>query len=733
MAEPQPTASIDPPDSVGIQRQRARELARRFRVPFVVPAQALAILDAQTCHRLKAVPLERLDGQVVVGLLDPAQDQGLAFISRAVGVEPRMVIVAECDFDLVVGRLPGGRHLRATTEQTPPDQLGKILIDMGAIDARGLKHALAVQERTGDRLGTLLVIHGIASAEHVAQAIARQMQLTIVRRSDLVQEQEVEELLPEATCRRHRLLPLSIKRHRLRVAMVDPGDQSAIAALRKATNLPLDPVVATETDIVEMMRELHRERQTSISVYGLLNRRPDESAHVVLDGRQKIVGIGSVFTLCALLFWQPVPVGIVLLTLSSLFYTFFAVFKIRAIVASLDHDPGLWVSDEEAAAIAERDLPVYTILVPLYKETEVLPRLIKGLGGLDYPDSKLDVKLLLEEDDVETVAAAYAMDLPAFVDIVVTPDSHPKTKPKSCNYGLLYARGEYTVIFDAEDVPEKNQLRKAVAAFRKAPPKVVCLQGMLNYYNREQNLLTKWFTGEYSGWFDMLVPGLDCLKLPIPLGGTSNHFVTDVLVELGAWDPFNVTEDADLGIRLFNAGYSTASINSTTYEEANSETFNWIRQRSRWVKGYIQTWLVHMRHPLRLIEGVGLRNFLGFQLVIAGTFFVFLLNPLYWAMMLLWVLTGAHVVRDLLPVPMYYISAASFIVGNFVFIYINALAAMRRRYWNLLTAALLSPLYWGLMSIAAWRGLLQLIWAPSYWEKTEHGLDGHDEDAEEAA
>jgi cellulose synthase/poly-beta-1,6-N-acetylglucosamine synthase-like glycosyltransferase len=254
------------------------------------------------------------------------------------------------------------------------------------------------------------------------------------------------------------------------------------------------------------------------------------------------------------------------------------------------------------------------------------------------------------------------------------------------------------------------------------PPEVVCIQSKLNYYNSHQNLLTRWFTVEYSMWFDLFLPGLDAARAPIPLGGTSNHFKRHALIEAGAWDPFNVTEDADLGIRLFKRGYRTAIVDSTTYEEANGQLYNWLRQRSRWIKGYIQTWLVHMRHPLKLISTIGLRAFLGFQFVVGGTFFAALLNPVYWLLTTLWFLGQWDFIQVLFPGPIFFFGAICLYLGNFAFTYMNVAGAMRRGYYDLVKYALLSPLYWGLMSVAAWRGFFQLIFNPHYWEKTHHGL-----------
>ncbi|MBI4770319.1 MAG: glycosyltransferase [Chloroflexi bacterium] len=350
----------------------------------------------------------------------------------------------------------------------------------------------------------------------------------------------------------------------------------------------------------------------------------------------------------------------------------------------------------ELAVMDENSLPFYTILVPLYKETEVLPRLVANLLALDYPQHKLEVLILLEPDDVETLAALNRMDLPDHIRPLVTPPSQVKTKPRACNIGLAPARGQLVVI---------------------------CVQSRLNYFNPRQNLLTRLFTLEYSFWFDLFLPGLSVTGAPIPLGGTSNHFKAQPLRKIGGWDSFNVAEDCDLGIRLAAAGFKTVTMNSTTWEEANSKVGNWIRQRSRWVKGYAQTYLVHMRHPRRLLRALGLRRFLSFQLIVGGTPLTLLLAPVYWAMTALWVIKQPSFIAALFPPQFYYFGLISLVFGNFTFFYLSLCGAVARGNYDLTKYALLTPFYWALQSWAAWKGCMQLITRPHYWEKTVHGLD----------
>jgi hypothetical protein len=297
----------------------------------------------------------------------------------------------------------------------------------------------------------------------------------------------------------------------------------------------------------------------------------------------------------------------------------------------------------------------------------------------------------------------------------------PKTKPKACNYGLYFSRGEYLTIYDAEDVPDSDQLKKVVALFRKLPDEFVVMQGALNYFNKNENLLTRMFTLEYSYWFDYMLTGLETLDVPIPLGGTSNHFKLNKLLELGAWDPFNVTEDADLGVRVYDKQYKVGVVNSTTLEEANNEFFNWIRQRSRWIKGYMQTYLVHMRKPVDLIRRIGWGGFFGFNFFIGGTAFTFLLYPVLLLFFILYLIFSFQV-RQYFPDWVLYISTFNFIAGNVMMVYVNMMAVFKRRYYELIMYSMLNPLYWLMHSVAAYKGLWQLIYKPFYWEKTNHGL-----------
>ncbi len=607
-------------------------------------------------------------------------------------------------------------------------RLGELLVDAGVIDVPVRDEAVRRQVETGGRLGAILVSANSATSLDVARAVAEQHALPVV---DLqagdgaglgALDPSLFRAMPEGFWRDGLLVPLKLDGETLTVALADPADRTAPERLRESTGWDIRIVVTGQRDISAALQQVYGPAFTTESRQGLQRRQPDDSASYVLSAAQKVWGLALGALMIAAFVVRPLAALVVVNAVAQVFYLGLAFLKLglMARLGRIGH--GMAISGDDLAALDRGTLPTYTVLVPAYRETGVLPILAKALSELDYPHDRLDVKLLLEADDVEMVTAARALRLPSFIEIVVVPPSEPRTKPKACNYGLCLARGQYTVIFDAEDIPEPDQLLKAVVAFRRAGSRVGCIQAKLAYFNRDQSILTRWFTAEYVMWFDLLLPALHASPVPIPLGGTSNHFRTSVLRELGAWDPYNVAEDADLGIRLHKAGYRTAVMDATTYEEATARTGNWIRQRSRWVKGYMQTYLVHMRHPLRLWRALGTPGFIGFHALIGGTPLTLLLNPIYALLTTLWYLTHLGLLESPFPGWVYWVAAINLVIGTFAFTYANMVAVARRNIWDLMLWAALSPAYWSLMSIAAWKALIQLITRPSYWEKTDHGL-----------
>lgn len=371
----------------------------------------------------------------------------------------------------------------------------------------------------------------------------------------------------------------------------------------------------------------------------------------------------------------------------------------------------------------DRNLPVYTVIVPLYRERRVLARLVAALRALDYPEAKLDVKFVIEADDRETAQALAAMSLPGFVEVIVAPPGAPRTKPRALNVALPLARGEFTVVYDAEDVPQPEQLRLAVATFARLPADVSCLQARLVIDNTQDGWLTRLFTIEYAALFDVINPGLMALDLPVPLGGTSNHFRTAVLRTLHGWDAWNVTEDADLGVRLALMGHRVADLPSSTYEEAPAALGAWMRQRTRWMKGFMQVCVTHGREPLRALRVLGPARFFGALTMTFGTVLAALGYPFFVALSVADLCNGTLLrAATWLDAGSAATSLTLFAAGWIAMIAPAIVALKRRRRWRLLADVPMLPAYYVLVSAAAWRGLAEFVLDPFRWNKTEHGL-----------
>ena len=521
--------------------------------------------------------------------------------------------------------------------------------------------------------------------------------------------------------------PFLLKNNTLFIVSTVPYWEQAVSFYEKKMTFKKVKYIWVDRDCFEfLVKKLYFKQIKEKTLHGIVPRAIEESAYTVFSSGQVWVFAILLITFAIALYFNPLKTLIGANFFIQGLYLIFIGYKLLLSFAGEEEKDGKKI-EKEIKKLKDNELPIYTILVPVYKEKNVVEILLEGLSKIDYPRERVEILILLEEDDTETIKSVFEsiekhdLSKETFRPIVV-PHYLPKTKPKACNYGLIFARGKYLVIYDAEDIPEPNQLKMAIATFNKLPQNYICLQARLNYFNKDYNFLTRMFTLEYSYWFDYMLPGLSKFKLPIPLGGTSNHFKTEKLLELGGWDPYNTTEDADLGIRAYMRGYKVGVINSTTYEEANAKVWNWIRQRSRWIKGYMQTWLVYARKPLVLIKKTGFSGFLSFNLLIGGTPLTFLINPILWFIFFLWLLTKTEIVKPIFPSVIFYMALTNLAIGNFMGIYLNMLSIFKRKNYNLIFYAILNPLYWILHSIAAYKALWQLFTKPFYWEKTEHGI-----------
>lgn len=474
--------------------------------------------------------------------------------------------------------------------------------------------------------------------------------------------------------------------------------------------------LATTADLDQFLLQQAGPVLADIAAEGLRKRHPLLSALPQTKAgtpRRHLRWIAPAIGMAAAAMWWPlvaVHIG------SGLLATLFLAFAMLRIAGSLtprpDHRPLRRMPDDE--------LPVYSIIAALYREATSVAPLLRAIDALDYPHEKLDVILVLEPDDLQTRAAVARLGRMPHVRVLIAPAVGPKTKPKALNVALPFARGSFLAVFDAEDDPEPGQLRAALDAFRNSGADVACAQAGLCIDNVTESLLSRMFAAEYAGQFEVLLPGLVALGMPLPLGGSSNHFRVPVLREVGGWDAYNVTEDADLGFRLARFGYRSVTISSATAEEAPIRFGAWLRQRSRWMKGWMQTWSVHMRQPLRLWCEAGPRGFFAINIIVGGNVVTALAFPALLAnvMFCLSTFNDAPFLGGMLA-PLHVAAIMAGLLSTIV-LGLTGLARQKRLRggWILL----LTPIYWGCLSIATWRALWQ-FWRNRYhWEKTEHGV-----------
>jgi len=453
-----------------------------------------------------------------------------------------------------------------------------------------------------------------------------------------------------------------------------------------------------------------------LATFDLFSQHPDFSARVVVNAWQGCVVGALAIGLPVALWFAPLFTFAALHVAFTVFFLACVGLRLAAVSAGSRPAP------PSPARPCPRDLPTYSVLVALYKEADVVGDLIAALRRLDWPASKLDVKLICEADDRATLDAIEAARPPAFFETIVVPDFGPRTKPKALNYALQTARGEFVVLFDAEDRPHPRQLLEAWQRFQDCDPAVACLQAPLEVTNGASSWVARLFAFEYVALFKGLLPWLSAQRLLLPLGGTSNHFRRGALEAVGCWDPFNVTEDADLGVRLMRFGYRTETIALETCEAAPETLAVWVPQRTRWFKGWLQSWLVHMRDPLRTYRELGPRSFLILQVLFGGMVLSALSHPILW---ITWLVIAGHLalggVLSTYQSALLVLDTASIVCGYVSFWLLGWQAAGRAGGWGMWKVVLFTPLYWLMMSYAAWRSVLHLYRVPHLWEKTPHG------------
>ncbi|WP_368484132.1 glycosyltransferase [Phaeobacter sp. HF9A] len=522
---------------------------------------------------------------------------------------------------------------------------------------------------------------------------------------------------PPAFWLRHQAMPIDRLGRSAMVLLADPG---LLPALQKGLSEHLDdliPVPAPADHIeasltryfrTQMTRGAARSVPAAMSCRSFDNKRAQAPAVFVL--MLIVLGLLSAPALMTTLLS-----GLTLLTLLA-----FTLLRATGLLAAAR----LPQTAPDPPTTPPEELPLISVMVPLYREAEIGRHLLRRLCRLTYPRHRMEVLLVLEEQDEVTRHAVKCADLPDWFRVIEVPRDGPlTTKPRAMNYALNFCHGDIIGIWDAEDAPEPDQLERVAAAFAKAQPRVACLQGVLDFYNPDRNWISRCFTLEYAGWFRVLLQGIAGLRLVVPLGGTTLFVRRVALDSLGAWDAHNVTEDADLGVRLARAGYHTEMLPTATYEEANSQILPWIKQRSRWLKGFMMTYMVHMRRPRRLFTDLGCARFLGFQAFFLGTIGQFLLAPVLWSFWLI-ALGLPHPSAPLLSPPLLILAATSLILFEALNICVWIVGARASGRPRLAFWAPMMPIYFLMGCLAAYKALWEVFVAPFFWDKTAHGDHG---------
>jgi cellulose synthase/poly-beta-1,6-N-acetylglucosamine synthase-like glycosyltransferase len=512
---------------------------------------------------------------------------------------------------------------------------------------------------------------------------------------------------------RHRVLPISWA----------PGKTGYVAAGERAKAYAKDrglEVTAIANERM-MLHDLQRGQENELSqnaLWGLRTRFAMHSAAQPFTAQQALWLVFALAFVAFALMWDHEPSLVAAFTAMLGLFVLLGGFHVWCILpAKLPQAP-------DAKAVPDAELPVYSVLVPLFREAKIIEQTIAALRALDYPAAKLDIKLIIEAEDKALPKSLEDMRLPSHMEVIAVPRLEPQTKMMALSYALPFARGELLAVYDAEDVPAPDQLRRIAGAFALAPKTVACLQTQLAYYNRTENWLTRQSAIEYAFQFKLLFPRLAQFGAPLLFVGASSHYRTATLRHVGGFDPHNVARDSGLSLRLARFGFRTALFPSSTREEAATRFGDWMRQRIRWTRGALQTAVVNTRSPLRMYRELGARSFLMTQIATSVTLIAALAHPLF----LLWVASSAAFLLLGLPTPArlwLFLQSLYVIVAAFAFVAAMTVAIRTRLFlgrgaWIITILTL--PAYWLMISVASWIAVLQYFSGVMRWAKTPHGV-----------
>lgn len=586
----------------------------------------------------------------------------------------------------------------------------------GLVSSVAMLSAQGAQRQQDATLPELLLADGALDADTLLIAQAEWLGIPLYDPSrHRADAQTITRIGPHA-CLKHAILPVCDQDGWPWLAVARPEKVARIRATLPAPWADAPLALGSETDLQGCVAELARPTLTAAAAARVPIAESCRSWEH--RGQRRLVLTLLALILCAVMMLAfPMQSFTALVLWASFTLLVAAMHKSAAVLAFVTRPRQI----EPPMPQPDGPLPRVSVLVPLYRERHVATVLVDRLSRLTYPKALLDVVLVLEETDTLTREVLDRSTLPRWMRVLVVPDGQPRTKPRAMNYALDFCRGDIIGIWDAEDAPAPDQIDRVVARFASAPQDVVCLQGVLDYYNPRQTWLARCFTIEYATWFRVMLPGMARLGFAIPLGGTTLFFRRAPLEHLGGWDAHNVTEDADLGFRLARHGYRTEMIATTTGEEANCHLWPWVKQRSRWLKGYMVTWMVQMRAPRLLLRQVGWWKFIGLQTHFITALSQFMLAPLLWSFWLI-PLGIAHPLEQVMSRDVLLGMGKLFLAVEVLTMAAAAYAVRKPGHRHLLPWVPALHMYFPLGCIAAYKALWELVATPFYWDKTEHGL-----------
>lgn len=608
------------------------------------------------------------------------------------------------------------------TERTKPPakSIAQILLDEGEIEPVHLIKSLARQRKQDTPVERILLAHGWVTPQALLRAQSRFWRTEVADPAYTPPDPGLIGAIGLDDCIARHILPISRTDDVTLIATCRPEEFDAVATDLAADHGRFRMVLCTDAQFQEAILSVG----STALIHAAEHRVPERESCLSRHGKRLNCIYTAAFAVMVYGFWTVPSELLIILTL--------------AIFAGLIIQSGLKLAclltalatprprhGEEDDSDDVQPLPVISVIVPLYREGGIIRDLLSRLLRLRYPRELTDIVLAVEAGDKVTKSVLAGTGLPPWIRVIELPEGSIRTKPRALNYALKFCRGAIVGVWDAEDQPEPDQLHCIARHFHHARPDLGCVQGVLDYYNPRTNHLARFFTIEYAAWFRVMLPAMARMGLVIPLGGTTCFFRRNALEQADAWDAWNVTEDADLGVRLARRGWRTEIARTVTNEEANCRPIPWIKQRSRWFKGYAMTWGVHMRNPWRLWRDLGTRRFIGFQ---AQFFFMLsqhLLAPAIWGFWLV-SLGLSFPLHDSMSVTFGTVAIQLFfglmLCAEALAIMLNAFATRAPKHRHLRPWVPFMIVYFPMAALAAWKAILEILARPYYWDKTDHGI-----------